>query len=206
MSFVSCNINEVTDEELVFESRNNQEAFTALLSRYEGLIYTTCKGYFIRGSEFEDLYQEALIGFYKAICDYEEKYNVSFYHFSKFCIKRQVITAIKTANRQKHNALNYASSLNKTFDGRSETLLEIVSDQTVRNPEERYICNESIYEAFRSLEQKLTDFEFRVLSLKLHGLDHSVAARKMGVSYRGILNAMYRIRKKAKDLKSTQLL
>ena len=111
--YINDDLNNKTDNELVASARNgNEEALECLFNKYKELVNMKVSKYFIIGAEREDIVQEGMIGLYKAIKNYEDDKQNSFKSFANLCIERQLITAIKTSNRQKHIPLNSSLSLN----------------------------------------------------------------------------------------------
>ena len=135
------------DEEIVMEAKTeNNRAQEYLISKYENFVKAKAKSYFLIGADKEDIYQEGMIGLYKAIRDYKPERSTSFKAFAEICITRQIITAIKTATRQKHIPLNTYISLNKPiYEEESEkTLLDVLTGLKVSDPEELIISKEPV--------------------------------------------------------------
>ena len=110
---INDDLNKKTDNELVVSAREgNEDALECLFNKYKELVNMKVSKYFIIGAEKEDIIQEGMIGLYKAIKNFETDKQNSFKSFANLCIERQLITAIKTSNRQKHMPLNSSLSLN----------------------------------------------------------------------------------------------
>jgi RNA polymerase sporulation-specific sigma factor len=134
------------DEEIIDETRTgNASALEYLINKYKGFVRAKARTYFLIGADREDIIQEGMIGLYKAIRDFREDKLSSFRAFAELCITRQIITAIKTATRQKHIPLNSYISLNKPiFDDESDrTLMDIISEDSINDPEEMVINRRS---------------------------------------------------------------
>ena len=135
------------DEEIVAEAKNgNTRAQECLISKYENFVKSKAKSYFLIGADKEDIYQEGMIGLYKAIRDFNPEKLSSFKAFAEVCVTRQIITAIKTATRQKHIPLNTYVSLNKPiYEEESErTLLDVLAGMKISDPEELRISKEQL--------------------------------------------------------------
>ena len=136
----------LTDEELIVEikEKNNNSAMDYLIHRYRSFVRAKARSYFLIGADREDIIQEGMIGFYKAVRDFKSDKLSSFHAFAELCVTRQIITAIKTATRQKHIPLNSYISLNKPiYDEDSDrTLLDVISGVKVADPEELIISRE----------------------------------------------------------------
>lgn len=193
----------MTDEELVFLTHKNdgREAEEYLLNKYKNLVRARAKAYFLVGGDNDDLVQEGMIGLFKAIRDFDEKKDVSFHSFAELCIKRQIFTAIKTADRQKHQPLNTYISLNKpVYDDDSErTLIETVAERESIDPESLYIMREKLGDIEEEIEKKLSKLEKRVLILHMEGMSYREIAEIIDKPEKSIDNALQRIKKKLDD-------
>ena len=145
----------LTDEELIVEIKDKMDnaALEYLIQRYRSFVRAKARSYFLIGADREDIIQEGMIGFYKAIRDFKSDKLSSFHAFAELCVTRQIITAIKTATRQKHIPLNSYVSLNKPiYDEDSDrTLLDVISGVKVADPEELVISREE----FLAIEKKI---------------------------------------------------
>ena len=152
---------ELPDDEVAILAQNaDGEALAFLLDKYKNFVRAKARSYFLIGADHEDIVQEGMIGLYKAIRDYKPDKQTSFRAFAELCIKRQIITAIKTATRQKHVPLNSYISLNKPlYDEESDrTLLDVIEGR-VTNPEDLFISQEGVNHIQRQIDTLLSDFE-----------------------------------------------
>ena len=196
-----CNldISELSDIELVTEARSgNNEAFEILISRYKPSITAKAKTYFLRGADREDIIQEGLIGLVKAIRDFKSDRTCGFRAFAELCITRQIITAIKTATRQKHIPLNsYVSLYNNESSGEGERMLiDLIEGDSSLNPEEYMIINESYKGIDDKLIKILSKFERSVLEHYIAGKSYVEIAAVVGRPVKSIDNALQRIKHK----------
>ncbi len=177
----------------------NNDALNKLLNKYKELVNMKVGKYFIIGAEKEDIYQEGMIGLYKAIKSFDPEKQNSFKTFANLCIERQLITAIKTSNRQKHMPLNSYLSLNATaYDDDNDTsLLEIFNSKTVEDPLETLTKKEYYKTVEDKIEENLSDFEKQVLHRYARGESYVSIAEKLDSPVKSIDNAIQRIRKKA---------
>ena len=177
----------------------NNDALNKLLNKYKELVNMKVGKYFIIGAEKEDIYQEGMIGLYKAIKSFDTEKQNSFKTFANLCIERQLITAIKTSNRQKHMPLNSYLSLNATaYDDDNDTsLLEIFNSKTVEDPLETLTKKEYYKTVEDKIEENLSDFEKQVLHRYARGESYVSIAEKLDSPVKSIDNAIQRIRKKA---------
>jgi len=155
-----------TDEELAMLAKNgDKDALEYLLKKYIGLVNVKVNKYFIIGAEREDIVQEGMIGLYKAVKNFEAGKQNSFKSFANLCVERQLITAIKTSNRQKHMPLNSSVSLNtRAYDSEDESFMEIFDAKTAEDPLDT-ITKKEYYEAIGNrIDEYLSDFEKQVLS------------------------------------------
>ena len=154
----------LTDEELIAEIKENVNATALdyLIHRYRSFVRAKARSYFLIGADREDIIQEGMIGFYKAVRDFKSDKLSSFHAFAELCVTRQIITAIKTATRQKHIPLNSYVSLNKPiYDEDSDrTLLDVISGVKVADPEELVISREEFLAIEKKMEEILSDLEW----------------------------------------------
>src|SRR5690554_1177862 len=156
------------DEEIIDSARDGDEvALEYLLRKYRSFVRAKARTYFLIGADREDIIQEGMIGLYKAIRDFKEDKLSSFRAFAELCITRQIITAIKTAIRQKHIPLNSYISLNRPlFDDESDrTLMDIITEDAVTDPEQLIIGREELNMMESRISEVLSSLEWRVLSL-----------------------------------------
>lgn len=189
-----------TDEEIIAAIREGSDKYAQeyLLVKYKPLVMACSKSCYISGAEKDDVIQEGMIGLYKAIRDYVPGKNVGFYPFAKMCIERQIATALKTANRQKHKPLNESFSLDKNvFENDEEaTYIELLKSRTNESPENRYIDVESKNRLEREVMENLSPMEKRVLSLYLKGKKYTEIALIVEKDEKSVDNTLQRIKKK----------
>ena len=167
-----CSFDEKIDEEIAIEAKQgNTRAQEHLINKYQNFVKAKAKSYFLIGADKEDIYQEGMIGLYKAIRDFKPDKLASFKAFAELCVTRQIITAIKTATRQKHIPLNTYISLNKPiYDEESDrTLLDVLSEAKVTDPEELMISREELMHIENEIGEVLSDLEMEVLVSYLDG-------------------------------------
>ena len=189
-----------SDEELIEQINNgNQEATEILLKRYKELVTMKVSRYFIVGAEKEDIFQEGMIGLYKAIKCFNKEKQKTFKSFANLCIERQLITAIKTSNRQKHQPLNSYVSLNNTaYDEDEETtMLDVFDSNLVEDPLDTITKKEYYSFVENKINTSLSDFEKQVLERYARGESYVTIAEKLDAPVKSIDNAIQRIRKKA---------
>ncbi len=195
-------LNELTDEQLVgLGQKGNSDAVLVLFYRYKLLINAVGRKYYIIGADKEDLIQESMLGFYKAIRDFDATQNLSFKNFSVLCVKRQIITAIKMAARQKHIPLNSFTSLDMDIDEQpGKNLFQVIKNTDSLDPERQVILNEALNQVKASLQLMLSQLEMHSLVLYLHGYTYMQIANEIGVPNKTITNSMYRVQKKLKKI------
>lgn len=188
-----------TDEEVVELARNgDKQALEYLLSKYENFVRGKAKSYFLIGADREDIYQEGMIGLFKSIRDFREDKLSSFKAFAELCVTRQIITAVKTATRQKHIPLNTYISLNKPiYDEESErTLMDIISGVKISDPEELVISKEEIENIENEIGEVLSELEMEVLMSYLDGKSYQEIACDLDRQAKSIDNALQRVKRK----------
>lgn len=200
--FTTSKYQNLTDEQIIAEIKNgDEEALSYILEKYKDLVNVKVSKYFIIGAEKEDTVQEGMIGLFKAIKNYNAEKQNSFKSFANICIERQLITAIKTSNRQKHQPLNSYLSLNtaayENNDDDSVELLETFNSKTIEDPLETIMKQEQYNEVETAVNKNLSKFEQKVLSGFLNGESYTVIAKKLNTPVKSIDNAIQRIRKKA---------
>ena len=174
-------------------------AYARLLGRYKGFVRLKASSYFLAGGDSEDLIQEGLIGLYKAIRDYRSDRESSFRNFAELCITRQIITAVKTATRNKHTPLNQYVSFSQTpaAPGESEpTLDEILPGPTAHDPVNQVISSEELHSLVACLSSVLSELESSVLSLYLDGHSYEAIAERLGCDTKTVDNALQRVKRK----------
>ena len=191
--------NKADDELVILAKQGSEEALEVIMARYKELVNMKVSKYFIIGAEREDIVQEGMIGLYKAVKNYEADKQNSFKSFANLCIERQLITAIKTSNRQKHIPLNSSVSLNTTvYDNDEDTsLMELFNSKTAEDPLDT-ITKKEYYELIGSkIDENLSDFEKKVLGRFAAGDSYVKIAEKLDAPVKSVDNAIQRIRKKA---------
>ena len=192
-------INEISDEEIVLKAKGgNKLAQEKIINKYEQFVRNKAKSYFLIGADKEDIYQEGMIGLYKAIRDFNPEKLTSFKGFAELCITRQIITAIKTATRQKHIPLNTYVSLNKPMyeEESDRTLLDVIEGLTVSNPEELIIGREEVNHIEKEISKVLSELELEVLMSYLDGKTYQEIACDLDRQAKSIDNALQRVKKK----------
>ena len=188
------------DEELIIKIKDgDKNALNYLMEKYKELVNMKVSKYYIVGAEKEDIFQEGMIGLYKAIKSYSEDKNTSFKSFANMCIERQLITAIKTSNRQKHMPLNSYLSLNTSaYDDEDNTeLLDVFNNNSVEDPLDTITKKEYYKTVENVIDKSLSDFEKQVLARFMKGESYIDIANKLEAPVKSIDNAIQRIRKKA---------
>lgn len=191
------------DEELVERIHNGEsEALDYLIQKYRNFVRAKARSYFIIGADREDIIQEGMIGLYKAIRDYREEKLTSFRAFAELCINRQMITAIKTATRQKHIPLNSYISLDKPiYDEESDrTLMDVITGAKISNPEELILIREKYVCIEVKISELLSDLERKVLALYLDGQSYQEISEELNRHVKSIDNALQRVKKKLERL------
>jgi len=201
----SCNAKKVSpfeeklDEEIVIEAKKGDvSAQEYLINKYGNFVKSKSKSYFLIGADKEDIYQEGMIGLYKAIRDFKPDKLSSFKAFAELCVTRQIITAIKTATRQKHIPLNTYISLNKPiYDEESDrTLLDVLSETKVADPEELVIGREELNHIQSEIGEVLSNLEMEVLMSYVDGKSYQEIACDLDRHAKSIDNALQRVKRK----------
>jgi RNA polymerase sporulation-specific sigma factor len=190
---------EMLDETIVEAARVGDDAAQEyLINKYKNFVRAKARSYFLIGADREDIIQEGMIGLYKAIRDFRNDKLASFRAFAELCITRQIITAIKTATRQKHIPLNSYVSLNKPiYDEDSDrTLLDVLSGTKVTDPEELVISREEFVDIEHKMGEFLSDLEWKVLMSYLDGRSYQEIAKDLRRHVKSIDNALQRVKRK----------
>ena len=190
---------DMEDEEIVSLCRTGDSvAVEYLLNKYKNFVRSKARSYFLIGADHEDIVQEGMIGLYKAIRDFRPEKLSSFRAFAELCITRQIITAIKTATRQKHIPLNSYVSLNKPlYDEESDrTLLDVCAEGHSANPEELLISQEDLRGIHQRIDEVLSGLEQEVLAAYLDGKSYQEIADMLGRHVKSIDNALQRVKRK----------
>jgi RNA polymerase sporulation-specific sigma factor len=194
-----ANYQELEDEQIVELVHNgDSEALDYLINKFKNFVRAKARSYFLIGADKEDIVQEGMIGLYKAIRDFKEDKLSSFKAFAELCITRQIITAIKTATRQKHIPLNSYISLDKPiYDEESDrTLMDIISGAKVLDPEELFISQEEFDQIEVKMAELLSDLERKVLALYLDGQSYQEISEELNRHVKSIDNALQRVKRK----------
>lgn len=187
------------DEEIVdFAKDGDDSALEYLINKYKNFVRAKARSYFLIGADREDIIQEGMIGLYKAIRDFKSDKLSSFRAFAELCITRQIITAIKTAPRQKHIPLNSYVSLNKPiYDEDSDrTLLDVISGSKITDPEELIISREEFDDIEEKMGEILSSLEWKVLMSYLEGKSYQEIAVDLRRHVKSIDNALQRVKRK----------
>lgn len=196
------------DEVLRLIDTGNCQALDFLIQKYSGLVWTKSQPYFLIGGDREDIVQEGLIGLYRAICDYDKEKLSSFRGFAELCITRQIITAIKTATRQKHVPLNSYVSLNKPIfdEGSEQALIDTIAESKAVDPQAILLDQEKYINIEVRLSELLSNLERRVLHLYVEGYTYQEISEELKRHVKSIDNALQRIKRKLENLlESTEL-
>ncbi|WP_408638542.1 RNA polymerase sporulation sigma factor SigH [Romboutsia ilealis] len=179
-------------------SKGDKIALEYIIKKYKNFVKAKAKSYFLIGADKEDIIQEGMIGLYKAVRDFDASKTNSFKGFADICITRQIITAIKTATRQKHIPLNSYISLNKpVYDEESErTLLDIIATSIVTDPEELIISKEELKHIESKMNELLSELELQVVEYYLNGKSYQYIADKLQRDVKSIDNALQRVKRK----------
>src|SRR4030095_15239572 len=191
---------ELDDHYLVALAKQGRaDAYDRIMRRYYGFVRLKASSYFLIGGDSDDLIQEGLVGLYKAIRDYRTDRASSLCHFAGLCITRQIITAVKTATRNKHTPLNGYVSFSSTPAGATDsepTLDEVLPGSTVHDPVNQVISSEELRSLVACLSTVLSDLESSVLSLYLDGYSYTVIGEKLDCDCKTVDNALQRVKRK----------
>ena len=190
---------DLLEEEVVALARDGDDkASEYLIKKYKNFVRAKARSYFLIGADREDIIQEGMIGLFKDIRDFQVDKISSFRAFAELCITRQIITAIKTATRQKHIPLNSYVSLNKPiYDEESErTLMDVLAGARVLDPEELIISREEVHSIETKIGEVLSDLEQEVLSDYLQGKSYQEIAEHLDRHVKSIDNALQRVKRK----------
>jgi RNA polymerase sporulation-specific sigma factor len=191
---------ELEDEYLVaLAKRGRADAYDRIVRRYRGFVRLKASAYFMLGGESDDLIQEGLLGLFKAVRDFRSDRESSFRNFAELCITRQIITAVKTASRNKHSPLNQYVSFGQSpaaaGDGET-TLEEILPGPSINDPVNHVIATEELSSLVACLSSVLSDLESRVLSLYLDGHSYEVIGERLECDTKTVDNALQRVKRK----------
>ncbi len=180
----------------------DSESLAFLINKYQNFVQMKTRPYFLIGADKEDLVQEGMIGLYKAIRDFKEDMMTSFKAFADLCITRQIITAIKMANRQKHGPLNAYISLDKPLydDESNYTLMDMISEQGITNPEVLIINQENFDDIDQKISKLLSNLEKRTLDLYMRGHTYVEISEELNTHVKSIDNALQRVKRKLEQI------
>ena len=184
---------------IALAKQGNPDAYDRLVRRYYGFVRLKASSYFLAGGDSDDIIQEGLVGLYKAIRDYRTDRESSFRNFAELCITRQIITAVKTATRNKHTPLNQYVSFSSTpasaMDG-EPTLDEVIAGPSVHDPVNQVISSEELRSLVACLSTALSELESRVLALYLDGYSYEHVGMRIGCDTKTVDNALQRVKRK----------
>jgi RNA polymerase sporulation-specific sigma factor len=196
----SIDVDDATDEELIALYRDGWEpAVESLLQRYRSFARLKARPYFLAGADKDDIVQEGMIGLYKAIRDFSTQKQTSFRAFAEICITRQIITAVKTATRQKHLPLNQYVSLSKPLaadEDQDRVLQDVIETKQVSDPAELVISHDELRSIKLVFAEILSDFEAEVLHMYVEGKSYQEIAEHLNRHVKSIDNALQRIKRK----------
>lgn len=199
----------MTDEQLIkLEKKHDEVAADVLIERYRDIVNAKVSKYYIAGAERDDIIQEGLIGLFKAIKNFDETKQKSFKSFANLCVERQIITAIKGSNRQKHMPLNSYVSLTDNSYENSEgdvesQLLDVISSNDTEDPLETVTKNEYYDNVKTTINKSLSNFEKEVLNRYIEGESYIQIAKSLNSPVKSVDNAIQRIRRKtAKNIEN----
>jgi RNA polymerase sporulation-specific sigma factor len=184
---------------IALAKQGHADAYDQIVRRYYGFVRLKASSYFLAGGDGDDLIQEGLVGLYKAVRDYRTDRESSFRNFAELCITRQIITAVKTATRNKHTPLNQYVSFSSTPAGAGEdvpTLDQILPGSTVHDPVNQVISSEELRSLVGCLSSALSELESRVLSLYLDGYSYEQVGERLECDTKTVDNALQRVKRK----------
>src|SRR5215207_6390273 len=191
---------ELDDHYLIaLAKQGRKDAYDRIVRRYHGFVRLKASSYFLIGGDSDDLIQEGLVGLYKAIRDYRTDRESSFRNFAELCITRQIITAVKTATRNKHSPLNQYVSFSSSPAAAPEgepTLDEVIPGPSVHDPVNQVISSEELQALVSCLSSALSDLESRVLALYLDGRSYEEIGGRLGCDTKTVDNALQRVKRK----------
>ena len=196
---------QMTDEKLMENIKNeDQNAFNCLVERYNDLVNMKASKFFMAGAEKDDMVQEGMIGLYKAVKSYVPQKQNSFKTFANMCIERQLITAVKNSNRQKHIPLNSSVSLNASAydDNEDVDRIDILNIKTLNDPSDIIANQEYFKDIQEKIKENLSEFELMVLNEYEKGKSYAAIAEKLNAKTKSVDTAIQRIRKKANKIKN----
>ena len=198
------NYTQMTDEKLIENvKQEDQTALNCLIERYNDLVTMKANKFFMVGAEKEDMIQEGMIGLYKAIKSFDTEKQNSFKTFANMCVERQLITAVKNSNRQKHIPLNSSVSLNSAAyeDNEDMDKMDVLDIKMMNDPSD-IIADREYFENMESkIKENLSSFELQVLKEYEKGKSYAAIAEKLNAKVKSV--AIQRIRKKANKIKES---
>ncbi|KHE71416.1 RNA polymerase sporulation sigma factor SigH [Halobacillus sp. BBL2006] len=199
MDINELDLSKLEDEAIIERINQGQvQALDYLINKYKNFVRAKARTYFLIGADREDIVQEGMIGLYKAIRDYQEGKLSSFKAFAELCVTRQIITAIKTATRQKHIPLNSYVSLDKPiYDEESDrTLLDVIAGSKAIDPQELIVNKEKFSDMEEKISELLSELEKQVLTLYLDGRSYQEISVELDRHVKSIDNALQRVKRK----------
>jgi RNA polymerase sigma-H factor len=185
---------------IALAKQGHPDAYDRIVRRYYGFVRLKASSYFLAGGDSDDLIQEGLVGLYKAVRDFRSDRESSFRNFAELCITRQIITAVKTATRNKHTPLNQYVSFSSSPSGNvaeSEPMLEeILPGSSVHDPVNQVISSEELRALVACISTALSELESRVLALYLDGHSYEEVGRRIGCDCKTVDNALQRVKRK----------
>lgn len=197
--FDSGKYDQLVEERVVELGRDGDiKAQEYIITKYKNFVRSKSRSYFIIGADKEDIIQEGMIGLFKAIRDFKAEKESCFRAFAELCITRQMITAIKTATRQKHMPLNSYVSLNKPIsdEDNDRTLMDVLTSSYPTDPEEIFISKEEYSRLESVMDEELSEFELKVLQYYLDGRTYQEIAKDLDRHVKSIDNALQRVKRK----------
>jgi RNA polymerase sporulation-specific sigma factor len=200
LRFATAPLTDLSDDDLAVRAQGgDSQAQTILMERYRRLVRAKGRGFFLVGGDAEDVQQEAMIGLYKAIRDYQVDRQASFRAFAELCITRQIITAIKTATRQKHQPLNRYVSITASRpddEGGERSVDDLLDERVVNDPAELVVSNERVEYMRTAMAELLSGLEVEVLQLYVDGKSYQEIGEMLGRHVKSVDNALQRIKRK----------
>jgi RNA polymerase sporulation-specific sigma factor len=184
---------------IALAKQGSAAAYDAIVRRYYGFVRLKASSYFLAGGDGDDLVQEGLVGLYKAVRDFRSDRESSFRNFAELCITRQIITAVKTASRNKHAPLNRYTSFSTSLPGAEEgesTLDELLAGPTAHDPVNQAISGEELRALIACLSTVLSELEARVLGLYLDGRSYQEIGERLDCEAKTVDNALQRVKRK----------
>jgi RNA polymerase sporulation-specific sigma factor len=185
---------------IALAKQGHADAYDRIVRRYYGFVRLKASSYFLVGGDSDDLIQEGLVGLYKAVRDYRSDRESSFRNFAELCITRQIITAVKTATRNKHTPLNqyvsFSSSPAGAVSDTEPTLDETIAGSAIHDPVNQVISSEELRALVACISTVLSELESRVLSLYLDGYSYEQIGQRLGCDCKTVDNALQRVKRK----------